>query len=107
MSQEWEICHFNTSHLLGPVFRNKHDRQRLRARAEHFQPLLTLWSVVAMQWPAFCVSLCFLWGSVIPSMLLSPPVTGAEGKERTSSSNSIMWYAGAAGRLMLVTLSDD
>lgn len=71
--------------------------------------LLTLWSVVAMQWPAFCVSLDFLWASVIPSMVLSPspPAAGAEGKDRTSSSNSIMWYAGAAGRLMLVTLSDD
>lgn len=83
------------------------DRQRLPPQAEQFQPLLTLWSVVAMQWPAFCVSLCFLWGSVTPSTLLSPPLAGAEGKERTSSSNSIMWYAGAAGRLMLVTLSED
>lgn len=65
------------------------DRQRLPPQAEQFQPLLTLWSVVAMQWPAFCVSLCFLWGSVTPSTLLSPPLAGAEGKERTSSSNSI------------------
>lgn len=60
-----------------------------------------------MQWPAFCVSFCFLWGSVSPSMPLSSPVAGAEGRERTSSSNSITWYAGAAGRLMLVTFSDE
>lgn len=85
----------------------KEDRQKLPAQAAQLQSLLTLWSVVAMQWPVFCVSLCFPWGSVTPSRVLSPPAAGAEGKERTSSSNSIRWYVGAAGRLMLVTLSDD
>jgi hypothetical protein len=38
---------------------------------------------------------------------VSPPDAGAEGKDRTSSSNSITWYAGAVGRPMLVTLSED
>lgn len=38
---------------------------------------------------------------------MSPLAPGAEGKDRTSSSNSITWYAGAVGRAMLVTLSED
>lgn len=70
------------------------------------QDLPTLWSAVTMPEPAFSLS-CFLQSSVIPSVPLSTLDAGAEGEDRTSSSNSITWYAGAAGRPMLVTLSDD
>lgn len=73
------------------------------------QPLTlpTLWSVVTMQGAPLCLSFCFLGGSGVPSVALSPLHTGADGRDRTSSSNSITWYAGVAGSPMLVTLSED